>query len=188
MKSDPKKSSRIDVSSNRQSLKWSRWEITKRILWMCAVPLFRLSPRPLWGWRRTILRLFGASVDAEVHIYPTVKIAIPWNLDLRHSCAIGDGVILYSLGRMTIGPRATVSQGAHLCGGTHDITRADRPLMKSPILIGADAWVAAEAFIGPGVTVGEGAIVGARAVAMKDIAPAHVVAGNPARTIKVLDT
>lgn len=183
-----KKQQKMDITANRQSIKWSRWEITKRVFWMCALPLFRLSPRPMWAWRRSLLRLFGARVEPEVHIYPTVKIAIPWNLDLGHSCAIGDGAILYSLGCIKIGARATVSQGAHLCAGTHDITCIDRPLMKMPIVIGADSWIAADSFIGPGVAVGNGAIVGARAVAMKDIAQAHVVAGNPIKTIRVLDT
>nr|WP_319252068.1 hypothetical protein [uncultured Celeribacter sp.] len=55
-----------------------------------------------------------------------------------------------------------------------------------PITIGDDAWVAADAFLGPGVTVGKGAIVGARSVVMKDVEPACVVVGNPARKIREL--
>lgn len=100
---------------------------------------------------------------------------------------MGDYAILYALGKITVGPRATVSQYAHLCSGSHDLSRHDRPLIKPPITIQADAWVAAEAFIGPGVTVGPRAIVGARAVVTKDVASDHVVAGNPARTIRMLD-
>lgn len=82
-----------------------------------------------------------------------------------------------------IGPRATVSQGAHLCGGTHDWRDPTMPLMKPPIEIGADAWVCADAFIGPDVTIGDGAIVGARAVVTKSVARGLIVAGNPAREI-----
>lgn len=176
------------VDQNRAAVNWTFRQKLGRVLWAAATPLFRWSPRPLWGWRRAILRTFGAGVGAEVHVYPTVRITIPWNLTLGESCAVGDRAVLYALGPITIGPRVTISQGAHLCAGTHDIRNPTRPLLKTPIEIGADVWVAADAFVGPGVVVGDGAIIGARAVVTKDIAPAHVVAGNPARTIRILDT
>lgn len=133
------------------------------------------------------MRLFGATVGRDVHVYPSVKVTIPWNLYLGDECAVGDGAILYALGPITIGERATVSQGAHLCAGTHDLADPTRPLLKPPIHIGADAWICADAFVGPGVSVGRAAIVGARAVAMKDIAAGHVVVGNPAKTIRRLE-
>lgn len=123
----------------------------------------------------------------EVHLHPTVRIAIPWNLRLGDYCAVGDGAILYSLGPINVGVRATISQGAHLCAGTHDWRRPDMPLLKPPIRIGDDVWICAEAFIGPGVTVGDGAIVGARAVAMRDVEGSTIVSGNPAREIKRID-
>ncbi|WP_353682260.1 hypothetical protein [Mesorhizobium sp.] len=56
-------------------------------------------------------------------------------------------------------------------------------LVKSSINIGDSAWICADAFIGPGVEIGAGAVVGARAVAMRSVLPALVVAGNPARKI-----
>ena len=108
---------------------------------------------------------------------------MPWNLTLGTECAVGDRAILYALGRIEIGTRATISQGAHLCAGTHDHRRADRPLLTPPIHIGPDSWVAAEAFIGSGVTVGQGAIVGARAVVMKSVPGGRTVVGNPARAL-----
>lgn len=178
----------LDVAANRRARKWTRREQVGRLLWGLARPLFILSPRPFWGWRRMLLRAFGARVADNVHVYPTVRVTMPWNLDLGEACAVGDRVILYALGPIRIGPRATVSQGAHLCAGTHDIAQPDRPLLKPPIVIGADAWVAADAFVGPGVTIADGAVVGARAVVVKDVEPGHIVAGNPARTIRTIRT
>ena len=175
---------RVDVEANRLAIKWSRRELAGRALWEILYPLFRLSPRPLWGWRRAMLRAFGAKVGSDVHVYPSVRISVPWNLTLGDHCAIGDHAILYSLGTITVGARATISQGAHLCAGTHDIESTTRPLLKLPIVVGDDAWIAAEAFVGPDVTVGAGAIVGARAVVMKDIEARLVVVGNPAKPIK----
>jgi putative colanic acid biosynthesis acetyltransferase WcaF len=112
-----------------------------------------------------------------------VRIAIPWNLEVGESAALGDRAIIYNLGKIVIGPMATISQGAHLCAGTHDFRRADLPLVKATIGVGTGAWVCADAFVGPGVVIGNLAVVGARAVAVKDVAANEIVAGNPARCI-----
>jgi len=130
--------------------------------------------------------MFGAQVGAEAHVYPSVRVTMPWNLNLGRQCAVGDRAILYALGPITIGDRATVSQGAHLCAGTHDLSLSDRPLIKAPITIEADCWVAADGFIGPGVTLGAGSVVGARAVVAKDIEAGWMVVGNPARPLRKL--
>lgn len=98
--------------------------------------------------------------------------------------AMGRGVICYSMGPITLGKRAVVSQRAHLCAGTHDYEHPGMQLVTKPIHVGDRAWICAEAFVGPGVTVGEGAVIGARAVVTKDVPPWTVGAGNPFRVIK----
>ena len=170
---------RIDVTMNRYTRSWRNREMLSRVLWSAAWPFFRLSPRPFWGWRRGMLRLFGAQIGADVHVYPTARITMPWHLEIGDQAAVGDRATLYALGPISIGARATVSQNAHLCAGTHDLRRADRPLVKAPIWIGADAWVCADAFVGPNVTIGANAVLGARAVAMKSLAAGRIGEGNP---------
>lgn len=176
----------VDVSSNRAARKYTRKQQVGRVLWALCHPLFLCSPRPLWGWRRLLLRLFGTHVGDHVHVYPSVRITMPWNVTLADGCAIGAGAQIYALGSISIGARATVSQGAHLCAGSHDISRADRPLVTPPIVVGPNCWIAADAFVGPGVTIGEGAVVGARAVVMKSVKAGDLVAGNPARALRSL--
>ncbi|MEM6479962.1 MAG: acetyltransferase [Pseudomonadota bacterium] len=171
----------IDIASNRNARKWTRKEQAGRVLWALARPVFRLIPRPLWGLRRAMLRAFGAQVGRDVHVYPTARITIPWNLTLGEGSAVGDHAILYALGPITLGPRATISQYAHLCAGSHNWKDAAMPLTKPPIVIGADVWVCAEAFVGPGVTVGARAILGARSVVMRDVSEGAIMMGNPAR-------
>lgn len=131
-----------------------------------------------------LLRAFGARIGRDVHIYPNVRIIMPWNVSIGDECAIGERVVIYSLGRITIGKKVTVSQQAHLCAGTHDHRRPDFPLVKTPIVIGDGVWICADAFIGPGVRVGYGAVIGARAVAIKDVPRNAIVVGNPARTVR----
>jgi putative colanic acid biosynthesis acetyltransferase WcaF len=91
---------------------------------------------------------------------------------------------VYNLGRISIGRRCTVSQYAHLCAGTHDHTRWSMPLLRPPITIGDDVWIAAEAFVGPGVTLGDGAILGARSSAFSNLSPWTIYVGTPAQPLK----
>ena len=174
----------LDIKENRRARKYTSGEMTRRVFWTLAQPLFRFSPRPCFGWRRFLLRCFGAKIGRSVHVYPSATIYFPWNLEAGDESAIGEHVFIYNLGRVTLGSRVTVSHRAHLCAGTHDYTKPDFPLLRPPIVIGSDAWICADAFVGPGVTVGEGAIVGARAVAIKDVKPGSIVVGNPARESK----
>ncbi|RDV11093.1 colanic acid biosynthesis acetyltransferase WcaF [Pontibacter diazotrophicus] len=156
-----------------------------RVVWgIVAISLFRFSPKPLHGWRAFLLRLFGAKIGRSVHVYPHVKIWAPWNLELGDQCGVANGVILYSQGRIMIGCRAVVSQGAHLCAGTHDYTLPGFPLITKTIRIGDHAWVAAEAFVHPGVTIGEGCVIGARSVVTKDMPAWMVCSGFPCKPIK----
>ena len=173
----------LDIAANRRARKWSNRALAGRGLWEASGFLFAWSPRQFWGWRNGLLRLFGARIGRCVHIHPSVRIATPWNVVVGDNTAVGDGVILYSLGTITLGSDVTVSQYAHLCAGTHDHREAALPLLKPPITIGRGAWVCADAFIGPDIRVGDYAIIGARAVVIKDVPPWAIVAGNPAREI-----
>jgi putative colanic acid biosynthesis acetyltransferase WcaF len=174
----------LDIDAARAARPYSSNEYLGRVLWMFAQPLFRWSPRPLFGWRRLLLRCFGARVAAGANVYPSVRIEIPWNLELGEGAAIGDRAWIYNLGPVHIGARATVSHNAHLCAGSHDYRDPALPLLRLPIVVGADAWVCAQAFVGPGSVIGEGAVVGAGAVANGEIEAWTVVAGNPARFVK----
>ena len=174
----------LDIRDNRSAQKYEAWDLVRRVLWMMGRYAFRWSPRTAFGWRRFVLRLFGATVGTEVHIYNTATIYYPWNLTIGDWSSIGEDALVYNLGPVTIGERVTISQRSHLCAGTHDHTDPAMPLQKPPITVKDQTWICADAFIGPGITVGEGAVVGARAVAMSDVDDWTIVGGNPARAIK----
>lgn len=156
-----------------------------RVAWSIVYNLFfKYSPKPFHRWRAFLLRCFGATVGRGVHIYPDVSIWAPWNLTLGDECGVANGTILYSQGHISLGKRAVVSQGAHLCAGTHDYTHPGFPLITKPIHIGDHAWIAAEVFVHAGVTVGEGAVIGARSVVQKDMPAWMVCGGHPCKPIK----
>lgn len=174
-----------DATVARMTSPWTTRQKLARACWYCAqAVLFRPSPRVCYRWRAWLLRLFGARVAATARIRPTVTVEVPWHLTVGPDAIIGDHVVLYCLGPVSIGARTTVSQYCHLCAGTHDHTRLEFPLLRPPIAIGDDAWLAADVFVGPGVTVGDGTVVGARSSVFTDLPPWKVCVGTPARPVK----
>jgi len=166
----------------------SPWTTRQKILraaWMLAgKPAFRLTFHNWYGIRRAILRAFGAKVGRGVRVRPSANIEIPWNVELGDGSVVGDHAILYSLGKITIGARAIVSQYAHLCAGTHDIASRSFKLICKPITIGAEAWIAADSFVGPGVEVGPQSVLGCRSSVFKPMEAGVVYAGSPAKPIR----
>lgn len=61
---------------------------------------------------------------------------------------------------------------------------ADLPV-KGDIVVGNDVWFGYDCLIKGGVTIGHGAIIASRAVAVKDVPPYSIVAGNPAKVVKM---
>jgi galactoside O-acetyltransferase len=57
---------------------------------------------------------------------------------------------------------------------------------SAPIKICRYAWIGMECKILKGVTIGEGAIVGTGSVVTKNVEPWTIVAGNPAKVVKVI--
>lgn len=164
---------------------WSMREKIGRLLWgVVGQTLYRLSFHNWYRYRALLLRSFGATVGRGTRLRRTVKIEVPWMLKIDEGATVGDHAILYSLGAIHLGPRATVSQYAHLCAGTHDFERTDFPLLRQPISIGADVWIGADVFVGPGVSVGHHCVVGARSSVFSDLPAGQVCVGSPARTVR----
>jgi len=166
---------------------YPRREVVLRTLWAAVqATVFRWSPRPLHRFRARLLRLFGADIPdiTKVVVFPTARITFPWNLSLAPRAMIGPNVTVYNLAKITFAYGANVSQGVHLCAGTHDYNRWSMPLVTSPITIGKNAWIAADVYVGPGVTIGECCVVGARSVVVSDLPARMICIGHPCRPVR----
>lgn len=152
--------------------------------WLVQATLFRCSPQPMYGFRRFLLRLFGARVGRGVKVRPSVTITYPWKVSIGDHSWIGDRAELYSLERIEIGAHCVVSQRSYLCTGSHDAGDVAFSLVVKPIVIEDGAWVASDAFLYPGVTVGAMAVVAARSTVLKDVPAGEIHAGSPAKYLK----
>lgn len=156
-----------------------------RVIWCLSwLVLCRFTPPPLHGWRRLVLRLFGARIGKGARVHASAAIWLPANLDLGEDCLIGPRVQLYNQGHISIGTRAVVSQGAHLCASSHDVRDPHFQLVLRPVSIGDGCWVAAEAFVGPGVTMHRGSVLAARGALFEDASADTVYRGNPAEAVR----
>ena len=162
----------------------SRTNRVLRIVWhVVYLLLFRLSPRVCHGWRRFLLRSFGAKVGKRVRTFPNIKVWAPWNLVLHDHCALGSGVDCYSVGKIVIGRNATISQDTVLCTASHDFSDLELPLTIGDIYIGDYAWVTARVFVMPHVQIGEGTVVGVRSTVLSNLPAWSVAAGTPCKII-----
>jgi putative colanic acid biosynthesis acetyltransferase WcaF len=155
-----------------------------QLWWLVQSTLFGLSPQFMYGWRRFLLRLFGAQIGKNVLIRPSARITYPWKLVIGDYSWIGDDAVLYSLGNIVIGSNVVISQRSYVCTGTHDCNVPSFDILAKTIVIENEAWVATDVFIGPGVTIGKGTVVGARSSVLTELPEMVIAVGTPAKPIR----
>ncbi|WP_435414255.1 putative colanic acid biosynthesis acetyltransferase [Polaribacter aestuariivivens] len=155
-----------------------------QLWWLVQAIFFRTSPQFLYGYRRFLLRLFGAKIGKKVIIRPTVKVTYPWKVSIGDYSWIGDDVVLYSLGKIEIGKNVVVSQKCYICTGSHDYLKSDFPIYAKKIIIEDEVWLATDVFVSPGIIIKTGTVVGSRSSVYKDLPSNKLCVGNPAKVIR----
>ncbi|WKN32540.1 putative colanic acid biosynthesis acetyltransferase [Porifericola rhodea] len=155
-----------------------------QVWWLVQNILFKPSPQFMYGWRRWLLRSFGAKVGKGVILRPSCTVTYPWKVEIGDYSWIGDEVVLYSLGNIHIGKNTVISQRSYICTGSHDYSAPHFDIYEKPIHIEDECWLATDVYVAPGIRIGRGAVVGARSSVYKDLPGAKIYVGNPAKMIK----
>lgn len=117
------------------------------------------------------------------------------NITIGERCSFGDFVHITAIHRIEIGNSVLTGRWVTITDNSHGnlddeslcIRPGDRRLVsKGPVKIGNNVWIGDKATILPGVTIGDGAVVAANAVVTKDVPAYSLVAGVPAKVVKVL--
>lgn len=161
-----------------------RSKITVQLWWLTNALFFKTSPQVFYSWRRILLRLFGAKIGKGVIIRPSVVITYPWKIRIGDYSWIGDDVVLYSLGNISIGKNSVISQKSYLCTGTHDYSKKEFPIYAKDIIIEDECWLATDVYVAPGIKIGNGTVVGSRSSVFKNLPSGKVCFGSPAIPIK----
>lgn len=156
-----------------------------QLWWLVQATAFAWSPQFMYGWRRWLLRLFGAQIGSAVLIRPSVQVTYPWKLSIGDWSWIGDDAVLYCLGDISIGDNVVISQRSYICTGSHDYSLPAFNIYSKPIQIESEVWIATDVYVAPGVRIGQGSVVGARSSVFNDLPPMAICYGSPAKPVRL---
>lgn len=138
-----------------------------------------------------IYRIQGYDIGRNTRICSSARIYGSGKIKIGNNVWIGSEVMIISSSKITIeddvdiAPRVYIGTGTHIIGDI--IGRiAGTPISKD-ILIKKGSWIGSNAIIQPGVTVETMNIVNSGAVVTKKFKPYSVLAGMPARIVKIID-
>ena len=131
----------------------------KQICWFLVSNTLIDTWLPGSGWRRIVLRAFGATIGTGVVLKPRIRVKFPWRLHVGAHSWIGESVWIDNLDTVRIGHNTCVSQGTYFCTGSHDWSHLRFSLITKPIEIGDGCWIAAFCKISPGCVMEDGAVL-----------------------------
>lgn len=172
-------------SINPKGAKWPIYTKVRMLLWRCVnVTLFQYSPFFFYGWRRFLLRIFGATIAKGATIGRTAIIDSPWNLTMEENSMIARNAWVMCSGKVHIGKNSLVGEYVKVLAGSHKSNSKGYDFVMAPIYIEDECWIASGAMVVAGGTrplkIGHGAIVGAGSVVFSNVKAMTIVVGNPA--------
>lgn len=117
----------------------------------------------------------------ELHSSPGARLVIGADSYLNQGCTLA------ATRSIEIGERCLVGEFVAIHDTNFHAVQPGQPVKSAPVRIGHNVWIGHRAIILAGVTIGDHAVIGAGAVVTKDVPARHVVGGNPAKLIRVLE-
>jgi acetyltransferase-like isoleucine patch superfamily enzyme len=159
----------------------------KPLIWFWM--MYDRSPVGMNHWlgfrmRAMLARHVFKHCGKNVKIFHGVEVSFGYNLTVEDNCTIHKYVLLDDRGELIIREGSSISDYANVYTHSHDLN--DGMIVSNhKTEIGPKARVTYHATVLSGVRVAEHGMVGSMGVASKDVPPFNVVAGIPAKTIKV---
>jgi acetyltransferase-like isoleucine patch superfamily enzyme len=165
----------------------AKYNERKPLIWFWM--MYDRSPVGLNHWlghrmRAMLARHVFKHCGKNVKIFHGVEVSYGYNLTVEDNCTIHKFVLLDDRGEIIIHEGCSISDYANVYSHAHDLNDG-MIVTNQKTEIGPKARVTYHATVLSGVTVGEHGIVGSIGVASKDVLPFHIVAGVPAKPVKV---
>lgn len=112
-------------------------------------------------------------------------------ISIGNGTYINMGATMLDNAPITIGNNVLVGPHSQFYTPTHSLDHRERKkweIQCLPIIVQDDVWIGGNVVICQGVTIGARAVVAAGSVVLKDVAPDTLVAGTPAKFIKMINT
>ena len=138
--------------------------------------------------RALFSELIGQKVDESFLLIPPFYTAGGAEIRVGRNVFVNQNCTFYDLGGLEIGDDVLIGPNVSLITTGHSLEPARRRAVTigKPIVIGRNVWIATGAIVIGGVTVGENAVIAAGAVVTKDVPANTLVAGNPARVVRLI--
>jgi acetyltransferase-like isoleucine patch superfamily enzyme len=159
----------------------------KPLIWFWM--MFDRSPVGLNHWlgyrvRAMLARHVFRYCGKNVKIFHGVEVSFGYNLTVEDNCTIHKYVLLDDRGEIIIHEGSSISDYANVYSHAHDLNDG-MIVTNHKTEIGPKARITYHATVLSGVNVAEHGMVGSMGVASKNVEPFHVVAGIPAKPVKV---
>lgn len=135
-------------------------------------------------FREMLAKHMFAKTGENLRLFKGITFSYGHNIEIGDNTVIHDDVHLDDRGKLTIGNRVSISDGAHVYSHDHDLVDQTEVLNYHTI-IEDDVRITYDAMVRAGVRIGENALVGARAFVQRDVPAHHVVLGMPAKSVRV---
>ncbi len=140
--------------------------------------------------RDAILRELIGDLGSRVQIRPPFRCEYGARITIGAGTFVNYDCIMLDVAPITIGTACQLATRVQLLTATHPVDPGPRRIgweSCEPIVIGDNVWLGGGVTVCPGVTIGPDTVVGAGAVVTRDLPPAVVAGGVPARVIRVID-
>ncbi|MDS0293952.1 acyltransferase [Halogeometricum luteum] len=135
-------------------------------------------------FRQMLAEHLFADCGENCRFFKGISFTYGHNISVGDNTVIHDDVHLDDRGKLTIGDRVSISDGVHLYSHDHDVVDQTE-IRNFHTVVEDDARVTYDAMVRAGIHVGANSVVGARSVVQGDVPAHHIVAGTPAKSIRV---
>ncbi len=146
--------------------------------WVSNIPSHTIR---LWYYRKVM----GFKIGKGSTIFMGCKFDCAGGFIMGENSVINENCRLDSRGKLEICRNVIISSDVQLITMDHDTDIMGKEKFLKKIQIEDYAWISTRAIILPGVLIGSGAVVAAGAVVTKDVPPLTVVAGVPAKFLRL---
>ena len=140
--------------------------------------------------RYLIYKLLFKKLDSFCFIQPNVFFSHCYNIRCGKNFVVNSNTYFHGIGGIDIGDYVLVGPNVVISSGMHEYTKSREPvalqnIVPRKIIIEDGVWIGANVVVMPGIRISKGTIVGAGSVVTKSTEPYSVVAGVPAKQIKL---
>jgi maltose O-acetyltransferase len=141
--------------------------------------------------RQALLAELLGTAGENLSVEPPFYCDYGYNITTGRNVFINFNCVILDVAPVTLGDNVLLGPNVQLYTALHPLDwkqRAEGLEYAKPLVIGSHVWIGGGAILCPGITIGDRSIIGAGSVVTRDVPPDTVVAGNPAKVIRVLSS